>query len=104
MIKHPDLSRRMVRYDAALSQMIADLADEIVVGARTRVYGNLKNPRGNSPLAESIRSVSDPEGGLRVFTDKPYARYVEFGTVRQPARPFLTPAIEEVKVTFAGLN
>jgi len=53
-------------------------------------------------LANSINSVVTQEGDIRVFTDKPYARFVEFGTINQPARPFLTPAVEEVKVTFSG--
>lgn len=88
-------------YETKLAQMIEDMAEQIVISARARVYRSLKNPKGNSPLAESIRSEKEPEGGMRVFTDKSYARYVEFGTVNQPARPFLTPAAEEIKVTFS---
>lgn len=100
----PGLSQMMTRYEAKLARMIERLAEQIVAGARSRVYRNLKEPTGNSPLAESIRIENDPDGSMRIFTDKPYARYVEFGTVKQPARPFLTPAVEEVKVTFSGLN
>jgi len=100
----PDLSQKMIGYEEKLARMIEDIAEQIVAGARLRVFRNLKNPKGSSPLAESIRAEKDPDGGMRVFTDKSYARYVEFGTVKQPARPFLTPATEEIKVTFSGLN
>ena len=99
----PELSRQMVRYEEKLAEMLEKLAAEIVTRARSRVLQNLKTPRSNSPLADSIRMEKDPAGGVRVLTDKPYARYVEFGTVSQSARPFLTPAVEEVKVTFSGL-
>ena len=100
----PMLSRRMVGYEIKLKQMVENLADQIVAGARERVYRNLRNPKDNSPLAESIRAEKDTNGHIRVFTDKSYARYVEFGTATQPARPFLTPAVEDVKVSFSGLN
>lgn len=103
-MKVPELSRRMASYEKKLKQVMENLADQIVAGARTRVYQNLKNPKSNSALAESIRTKRQPDSVIHVFTDKSYARYVEFGTVTQPARPFLTPAVEEVKVTFSGLT
>lgn len=96
-----NISDVMDGYEARLAAMIDDLAAQVVIGARRRVYRNLKTPRANSPLAESIRTENDPAGGVKVFTDKPYARYVEFGTINQPPRPFLTPAIQDVKVTFS---
>ncbi len=97
----PDLSQLMTSYEAKLARMIEELAQQMVISARSRVFRNLKTPKGNSPLAESIRMKKYPDGGMMVFTDKPYARFVEFGTIKQPARPFLTPAAEEVKVTFS---
>ncbi|PCI43058.1 MAG: hypothetical protein COB49_12860 [Alphaproteobacteria bacterium] len=97
------LSQTMTRYEAELARMVENLAEQIVIGARSRVMRNLKKPKGNSPLAQSIRAEKDPEGGMRVLTDKSYARYVEFGTVNQPARPFLTPAAAEVRVTFSSV-
>ncbi len=96
------LTNRAADYEKELARMIAQIADQIVSSARKRVYANLKRRKGNSPLANSIDSVVTPEGETRVFTDKSYARFVEFGTINQPARPFLTPAVEEVKVTFSG--
>ncbi|PCJ44587.1 MAG: hypothetical protein COA81_01405 [Alphaproteobacteria bacterium] len=97
------IAQAITDYESRLQKMIEDMAAQIVSGAQTRVVRNLKSPNANSPLAQSIRATKDPDGTMRVFTDKPYARYVEFGTLRQPPRPFLTPATEEVKVTFRGL-
>ncbi len=94
----------MTGYETKLARMIEEIAEQIVAGAKSRVLRNLKNPKGSSPLADSIRAEADTDGGMRVLTDKSYARYVEFGTIRQPARSFLTPATEEIKVTFSGLN
>ncbi len=97
------LTNKAAAYEEKLARMIAQMADQIVSSARKRVYANLKNRKNNSPLASSIDRVVMPQGDIRVFTDKPYAKFVEFGTINQPARPFLTPAVEEVKVTFSGL-
>ncbi|MCF6216060.1 MAG: HK97 gp10 family phage protein [Emcibacter sp.] len=97
------LTNKAADYEKELARMIAQMADQIVSSARKRVYANLKSRKGNSPLANSIDSAVTPEGDIRIFTDKPYAKFVEFGTINQPARPFLTPAVEEVKVTFSGL-
>jgi len=103
-MKVPQLTQMAANYETKLARMIEQMADQIVEGAQRRVYQNLKGRRRHSPLAESIRRAHDPDGGIRVFTDKPYARYVEFGTIAQSARPFLTPATEEVKVTFANIK
>ena len=98
------LSTVMSRYEAKLDRMISGMAEEIVFGAQARLLKSLKDPKTTSPLVTSLRMEEDPEGGMRVFTDKPYARFVEFGTFNQAARPFLTPAAEEVKVTYTRLT
>jgi len=97
----PETNVRMERYERELERMTRALAQQIADGARRRVYRNLKSPKARSPLADSIRVTADSAGGWRVVTDKYYARFVEFGTRYQPARPFLTPAAEEVKVNFS---
>ncbi len=97
------LSNKVSDYEKKLARMVDQMAEQIVAGARMRVIRDLKIPKNNSPLADSLRVEKDPMGGVQVVTDKPYARFVEFGTRFQPARPFLTPAVEEVKVTFLGI-
>jgi len=99
----PQLTQRAAAYEKQLAEMLGHMADQIADGARRRVRRNLKNKTAHSPLVDSFRVEIGFDGALRVLTDKPYARYVEFGTMHQPARPFLTPAVEEVKVTFSGL-
>ncbi len=48
-------------------------------------------------LARGVRAVFDPDGfGVRVGVDAPYAWYVEFGTRRSPARPFIRPVFESL--------
>ncbi len=101
-MKNPDLTIMAARYEKRLAGMIAGLADQIITSARRRLARNSKSRDGQSALAASLRREAIPDGGMRVLTDKSYAKYVEFGTRNQPARPFLTPAAQEVKVTFSA--
>lgn len=49
-------------------------------------------------LRASIRAIVDPHGLTgRVVVGAEYGAYVEYGTVRAPAYPYFTPAIEHVK-------
>ncbi len=98
----PDLTELTARYEKRLAGMIAGLADQIIISARRRLARNLKGGNGTNALAASLRREPAPDGGVQVLTDKSYAKYVEFGTRNQPARPFLTPAAQEVKVTFSA--
>ncbi|MCF6197693.1 MAG: HK97 gp10 family phage protein [Emcibacter sp.] len=98
-----NMVQAMADYETRLQKMMENMAAQVESGAQSRVARKLNSPNANSPLAQSIRATKDLGGGMRVFTDRPYARYVEFGTVKQSPRPFLTPAVEEVKVTFRGL-
>lgn len=105
------ISAKITEYEQRLDRYVMDLAEQIASSARTKVYQNLRPPRAssplaNSPLANSIQVRNDPaignKTGAMVYTTMPYARYVEFGTRFQASRPFLTPAVEEVKVSFSG--
>lgn len=99
-----DLDAQAKDYERRLQDFALNLGHAVVDGARRRVYQNLKNPKSYSPLAENIRLEKDGMGqDFRVITDKPYARFVEFGTQKSPARPFLTPASEAVKATYTNV-
>lgn len=58
---------------------------------------------GNAPavdsgrLRQSIGVQQVAEGHYRVGTNVEYAPYLEYGTRRMAARPFLRPAFEKVK-------
>jgi HK97 gp10 family phage protein len=74
------------RVKAAIGERLRQGAEEVAEAARVRVR--------EGALAESI-AVDDGEDGVRVVVGVPYAAFVEFGTRRSPARPFLVPALAE---------
>lgn len=75
-----------------VSLALAEGAERIADGARERV------PVASGDLKDSIR-VRGSEDGMSISVEAPaeHARFVEFGTRRTPARPFLLPAFEEAK-------
>ena len=86
------------RVASALSEAISRGLDEVAATARANVAA-LRDPDrpSSSPLAASIQSEVDPvalSGTVQAGGGgAPYAAFVEFGTVRSPAQPFLTPAL-----------
>ena len=57
--------------------------------------------RDNAPvqtgnMRNSVAAANSPDGAL-VSVDAPYAFFVEYGTSRMPAQPFVRPAIDEGK-------
>ena len=50
-------------------------------------------PKRTGQLTSSIRVQGIPKG-QRISVDAPYASYVEFGTGRTPAQPFLSPVLD----------
>jgi HK97 gp10 family phage protein len=78
----------------AISQVIRKTAADCeafakgVVPVRT---GNLKN---------SIQTEIESEMSASVGTNVEYSTFVEFGTTRMSARPYMTPATERVRDPF----
>ena len=57
-------------------------------------YAKLNCPVDTGRLRNSItHERNDKEGYVQVGTNVEYAPYVEYGTSRQSAQPYLTPAI-----------
>lgn len=82
-----------------LGALVARTALAIERGAKQRVpvrSGNLKNSiKANAKEARSaLRAEVEAGGAGNTGTSVEYAVYVELGTVRMPARPFFTPAVE----------
>lgn len=74
---------------AAMPQTMSHAAEMVAETARELA------PRRTGALSDSIVVARDVgNDALRVEARAPYAAYVEFGTVRRPARPFLGPAIQ----------
>ncbi len=78
-------------------EAVLGLAEELADEARTRVMEQ-RHPDRTLPstLADSI-IVESTENGAAVRATASYAPYVEFGTRRMAARPFLAPAAEYMR-------
>lgn len=70
-------------------RIVARAADVIAESARDYLAPG-------SALRQSV-SVAAVEDGYAVRADAPYAVYVEFGTSRMAARPFLGPAVDDLR-------
>lgn len=78
-------------------EAVLGLAEELADEARTRVMEQRHLDRTlPSTLADSI-IVESTENGAAVRATASYAPYVEFGTRRMAARPFLAPAAEYMR-------
>lgn len=65
---------------------IADLAQQLA-------------PVDTGELRDSIHVEEDPQPGFyRIVASAPHAVYVEFGTHKMQAQPFLTPAAQRVSL------
>jgi HK97 gp10 family phage protein len=100
-----ELTARLENLAARIGELsdeaLVELAEQIVEDARASC------PVDTSSLRRSIRYERDPDGGVviaaggggvvnpRTRREVDYAAYVEFGTSRSPAQPFLQPALEK---------
>lgn len=66
-------------------------ANVVVNSAKRRV------PKKTGTLSRSIHQETESYLGVLVGTDVSYAKYVEQGTVKMKARPYLQPALSENK-------
>ncbi len=74
----------------AIGKVVASAALSVESGAKRRC------PVDTGRLRASIHTEIEDEFKATVGTDVEYGPYVEFGTVRMAAQPFLFPAVEEV--------
>ncbi|MEM2351651.1 MAG: HK97 gp10 family phage protein [Thermoproteota archaeon] len=93
----------------SLSGRLNELSDEALAELAERIVEDAKAlcPVDTGSLRRSIRWERDSSGGVviaaggggiinpRTKREVDYAAYVEFGTSRAPAQPFLQPAIEQ---------
>lgn len=71
------------------AQLIADLARQLVPVDTGALRDSIRVEPGDSPTS---RKVIAGGGGVD------YAAHVEYGTAHSPARPFMTPAVEQIDV------
>ena len=76
-----------------LDRISSDFGDAMEKAAKL-VENSAKDacPVDTGALQSSI-NVSLTENGAKISADKDYAAYVEFGTVKSAAQPFLVPAL-----------
>lgn len=81
----------------AAARVMEDGAAEVVRVAAARVLEKRAGRGGASPLARSIHAdAGDDRLAWTIRADAPYARFVEMGTRRMAARPFLLPSVRRV--------
>jgi HK97 gp10 family phage protein len=92
-------------------------AEVIAEGARQRVPVGVNVPKGKGKwsgrdagtLKRSIRVVrlhGDTRRNIRIYAGSKiafYARFVEYGTIKMSARPFLRPALNASKSTIQSI-
>jgi HK97 gp10 family phage protein len=81
--------------EAASRAAPKSVCDKIAVDAKARA------PVQTGYLRSSIKSVGLSAGkSAEVRVEAPYAAFVEYGTYKMAAQPFLTPAVEAHKKLF----
>ncbi len=93
-ITHNRLPQIAAKLPQLVSQIVKKAAFDIESNAKAVVpikTGNLKN---------SIQAHMTGSTSAEVATGVEYAIYVEFGTRKMSARPYLTPAAEKVRSSF----
>jgi HK97 gp10 family phage protein len=74
---------------AAIAEEVAAIANDMRQNA----------PQDTGELIDSISSDADGLSGV-ARVEAPYAGYVEFGTMNDPAQPFAMPAAERARYRF----
>lgn len=83
---NPDGVREML---ALFYGKLRDLADLTTEGAKQRSPYDTGNNR------DSIKWRKESENEYIVFTESGYGGYLELGTVKMPARPYIKPAYHD---------
>jgi HK97 gp10 family phage protein len=105
--RFPQAARELVLQTAMEIEARAKAA--MAAGKSGHLYDNHQaSAPGEAPavdtgtLLNSLTSELEGPGTAVVYTNVEYASYLEYGTSRMAARPFLTPAVEAVRPAFLG--
>lgn len=88
--KFPDIIRKM---PVAAEQIVGETVTEI------KDYAVAVVPVATGALRDSIEDEVDGSEGA-VYTAQAYSHFVEYGTVKMPAQPYMTPASEAGRTSF----
>lgn len=78
-------TRSKVKITQRVAEQVAEIARDMAPVDTGRLRGSIDVQRDGNNHA--------------VVTDVPYAPFIEFGTTRMPAQPFLGPAAETVRLS-----
>lgn len=106
---NPEKANKELR--AVVMDRLQKIAEKVATIARQKVPVGEDVPQGpgkwskreSGALKKSIRVVrlyGDPKKNVRVYAGSKevyYARFVEYGTVKMKAKPFLRPAVSAAK-------
>lgn len=97
VIEHNGLPQMSALLEKKLDRGLAKIAKDIERDAKTRApvdTGNLKSSIGSGRVDHLL---------YEIVAKANYAAFVEFGTVRMGAQPFLGPAVERQRQTLADV-
>lgn len=89
--RFPEIARKLPRE-------VGKIVQETLFDIET--YAKLIVPVDTGALRASIQTEMDRPTGGSVFTNMEYAHFVELGTSKMAARPYMTPAGERARVNF----
>ena len=90
----PEFQRNLQELGKRLENAARDVVEE--AGAAILENAKARAPTKTGKLKESIVLETEEDGlSVTIKATAPYAKAVEFGTLRQPAQPFMFPALEE---------
>jgi len=89
-------------YGRRYTNRLYNYADGKMKAGSNRMAQQAKNnaPVRSGALMESIGFKKVKRMEYKVGSDKPYAAYVEYGTSKMPAKPYLRPAMNQSRGTF----
>ena len=98
----PDITAKMISHVAERQRELVDKVKSGLQKVVLAVEGQAKKdcPVDTGRLRSSITSRIEGSTGI-VGTTVEYASYVEFGTYKKEARPFLFPAVKQIQARIA---
>jgi HK97 gp10 family phage protein len=90
------VGQTIARTRRELAQLVKATAFRLEAGAKMRA------PVDTGFLRNSIQTTFESDLSAVVFVAAEYGVYVEFGTSKMRARPFLTPAVDEINATLGA--
>lgn len=83
--------------DTAIAQALKEAGTQLVQQAQSRA------PVATGFLRDNIKITEEAADRVVVTSEAEYSIYVEEGTYKMPARPFMMPSAQEIENTFPSI-